>query len=1182
MASLWPGFQKFTDDQIGMMMLPGFYKKLLAICLILTLSNVSWSQDDNPAVPPVDPGASATDAVSPKAVEALRALVEASANLSEEQKAAALDSLQKAATSLTATSVLKSREQADKEKLEKIDELRDSQQEKLDALKEQPIRGPGNGAELLKLEQELNLRKSELAQAQSRLAQIESQVEERTSSQRALKERLTAIPVEKEALQEQLAQLPMPTEVDLVLEANRMALRAERQRLDAEPTQIQTELSLTSAEEAAGLLQLRRQFETLLVERLKQEIQRYTDAVNLARRNDAKARRELAEEAAAEALASGEDWRKKLAEILLENVAIVSEELDTQLKLQKVQTDVDRVEKERALLEEELQQLQSREGRTGTSRSFGVRLREQRKQLPDSSLLRRQIRQRLQKFEDAQLRYFDLREDRKKLDDFEAEVDKLMRQFSSGQDLADDALAAMKQTIRNAYEQQRESLDLVVAAYDKYIESLDSYDSEQLRLAELSDRFDDYINERVLWIRSHEPLTLNHILNDFSVFRVATDGKHWARIASFLVNDFWNHLFLYSLFIVVWGFLIVTQAKQVKRIHETGKKASSRLNTSMKPTVQALLMTLSKSLPLPLPVLFFGWRLFFSVSQQSPLDAIDAHLVELAWNLLNVSYILFSLELIRNMHRQKGVAQAHFGWSQQACEVVFHQGKSFLLLATPLIVIVAVLNAWSVDDDTEALSRVFALGIYSLLALSFYRLTKHQESALSPWVEENKNGWIDRFATLFHLFAVALPLAMAVLTAVGFTYATDRLAIKVSQTVMLLFGVLCLRAIMLRWLILRQRRLAVDQARQARAALAESGGEKGKTTIPEVEENKAKLAEISTQARRLLNVSVVLFSVFGIWAIWHDVVPALYYFDTWTLPGTSLRLPSLIMTILIAILTTTAARNVPGLLEITLLEWLPLEKSSRYAIGAVTQYCIAIIGLLAISEQVGVGWEQLQWLAAALTFGLGFGLQEIFANFVSGLIILFEQPVRVGDVVTIDGVSGVVNRIRIRSTTITDWDRKEYIVPNREFITGKLLNWTLTDTTNRITIMVGVAYGTDPQKVHGILAKLAEDHPVILKDPEPIIVFNQFGDSSLNFTLYAFLPSLENRLRTIHEMHVGIHAAFAEAGIEIPFPQRDLHLRSSIDIPLTPSQFNLGSPVHAGESAASDLEESSSTNDHAN
>lgn len=1164
------------------MMLPGFCKKLFSLCLILTLSNVSWSQDVNPPVPPVEPEVPATDAVTPKAVEALKALVEAAANLSEEQKAAALDSLQKAETSLIATNALKSREQADKEKLQKIDELRDAQQQKLDALKEQPVRGPANGAELLKLEQELNLRKSELAQAQSRLAQIESQVEERTSNQRSLKERLTAIPLEKAALQEQLAQLPMPTEVDLVLEAKRMALRAERQRLDAEPTQIQTELSLTSAEEAAGLLQLRRQYETLLVERLKQEIQRYTDAVNLARRDDAKARRKLAEDEVAKALSSGEDWQKKRADILLENVAIISEELDTQLKLQKVQADVDRVEKERAILEEELQQLQSREGRTGTSRSFGVRLREQRKELPDPSSLRRQIRQRSQKFEEAQLRYFDLREDRKKLDDLENEVDELMRQVSSGQDLSDDALETMKQAIRDAYEQQRESLDLVVAAYDKYIESLDSYDSEQLRQAELSERFTDYINERVLWIRSHEPLTLNNITSDFPVIRAATDSRHWARIASFLLNDFWKHLFLYSLFIVIWGFLVVTQAKQVKRIHETGKKASSRLNTSMKPTVQALLMSLSKSLPLPLPVLFFGWRLFYSNSLQSPLDAIDEHLGELGWNLLNVSYILFSLELIRNMHRPKGVAQAHFGWSQQACEVVFHQVKSFLLLVTPLIFVVAILNAWSVDDETEALSRVFALGVYMLLALSFYRLTKHQGSALSPWVEENKNGWIDRFATLFHVFAVALPLAMAVLTAVGFTYATDRLAIKVSQTVMLLFGVLCLRAIMLRWLILRQRRLAVEQARQARAALSEAREDKSKTTIPEVEENKAKLAEISTQARRLLNVSVVIFSVFGVWAIWNDVVPALYYFDTWTLPGTSLRLPALLMTIVIAILTTTAARNVPGLLEITLLEWLPLEKSSRYAIGAITQYCIAIIGLLAISEQVGVGWEQLQWLAAALTFGLGFGLQEIFANFVSGLIILFEQPVRVGDVVTIDGVSGVVNRIRIRSTTITDWDRKEYIVPNREFITGKLLNWTLSDTTNRFTIVVGVSYGTDPQKVHDILAKLAEDHPLILKEPAPIIIFKEFGDSSLNFTLYAFLPSLENRLRTIHEMHVAIHTAFAEAGIEIPFPQRDLHLRSSIEIPFSPSQAKLGSPVHAGESAESDLEESSSTNENDN
>jgi potassium efflux system protein len=181
---------------------------------------------------------------------------------------------------------------------------------------------------------------------------------------------------------------------------------------------------------------------------------------------------------------------------------------------------------------------------------------------------------------------------------------------------------------------------------------------------------------------------------------------------------------------------------------------------------------------------------------------------------------------------------------------------------------------------------------------------------------------------------------------------------------------------------------------------------------------------------------------------------------------------------------------------------------------------------------------------AAMTVGLGFGLQEIFANFVSGLIILFERPIRVGDVVTAGDVTGAVTKIRIRATTITNWDRKELIIPNKEFVTGRVMNWTLSDQVNRVTINVGVAYGTDAATVLEILEQIAEEHPQILDDPAPIISFEEFGASSLNFALRACLPNLDVRLKTITELHQTIQRRFAEANIEIAFPQQDIHVRS--------------------------------------
>lgn len=278
--------------------------------------------------------------------------------------------------------------------------------------------------------------------------------------------------------------------------------------------------------------------------------------------------------------------------------------------------------------------------------------------------------------------------------------------------------------------------------------------------------------------------------------------------------------------------------------------------------------------------------------------------------------------------------------------------------------------------------------------------------------------------------------------------------------------------------------------------------------------------------------------------IWSTVLPALQHLDTWEIWGTAITARGLLHAGILMVLFATAARNVPGLIEIVLLERLPLDRSVRYAVGALTRYAIAVIGILTVSDALSIGWQHVQWLVAALTFGLGFGLQEIFANFVSGLIILFEQPVRVGDVVTLDGISGTVSRIRMRSTTITDWDRKDYIVPNKEFITGKLLNWTLTDSTNRVVIKVGVSYDADPQEVTRVLLGVVTSQPHIMAEPAPSVAFEGFGECALDFVVRAYLPTLDDRGNTVHNLHVRIHAALKEAGIEIPFPQRDLHVRS--------------------------------------
>ena len=241
-------------------------------------------------------------------------------------------------------------------------------------------------------------------------------------------------------------------------------------------------------------------------------------------------------------------------------------------------------------------------------------------------------------------------------------------------------------------------------------------------------------------------------------------------------------------------------------------------------------------------------------------------------------------------------------------------------------------------------------------------------------------------------------------------------------------------------------------------------------------------------------------------------------------------------------LTLALIRALPGLLEATVFR--RLGHGERYAYSTIVKYAVALAGLAFAFDAIGIGWSSIQWLVAAIGLGLGFGLQEIFANFISGLIILFERPIRVGDTVSVGNVNGTVSKIRIRATWITAFDRKELIVPNKEFVTGQLINWTLSDPVLRVTIDVGIAYGSDTERAVEVLKQVARDSRFVLGDPPPQVFFLGFGDSALTCELRPFVRTVDRMFPARHDLHMRVDKAFREAGIEIAVPQRDLHLKT--------------------------------------
>lgn len=219
------------------------------------------------------------------------------------------------------------------------------------------------------------------------------------------------------------------------------------------------------------------------------------------------------------------------------------------------------------------------------------------------------------------------------------------------------------------------------------------------------------------------------------------------------------------------------------------------------------------------------------------------------------------------------------------------------------------------------------------------------------------------------------------------------------------------------------------------------------------------------------------------------------------------------------------------------------DRGGRFVMLALSRYIILLIAYSAALIELHFSFSSVGWLLAAASVGLGFGLQEIVANFVSGLILLLEQPVRVGDVISVGATGGTVEKINIRATIVTNWDRQQIIVPNKNFITQELTNWTRNDDVTRRVLRVGVAYGSDVTKVLRLLKEIVEGHASVVKDPPPRIWFEDFGASSLDFEVWCFVRIPEGK-QALTEIRTEVARRFAEEGIEIPFPQRDLHIRS--------------------------------------
>ncbi|CAN5663622.1 mechanosensitive ion channel [soil metagenome] len=273
-----------------------------------------------------------------------------------------------------------------------------------------------------------------------------------------------------------------------------------------------------------------------------------------------------------------------------------------------------------------------------------------------------------------------------------------------------------------------------------------------------------------------------------------------------------------------------------------------------------------------------------------------------------------------------------------------------------------------------------------------------------------------------------------------------------------------------------------------------------------------------------------------------DRVSPTFGFDTplFFLGGSAVTIASLVSFVFFLVLALGASSLLRRAMS-RIYRGRGVEEGVQYALNRLLHYAVLLIGAFLALDNLGISITALAGLGAILAIGIGFGLQNIAQNFVSGLILLLERPVKKGDFVEVGSTRGVVRSIQARATIVTTLDNIDIIVPNGEFITESVINQTFGSRILRIRIEVGVAYGSDTELVRRTLEAVAREHPVVLDDPPPLVHFADFGDSSLDFVLLAWIADPIRQARIASDLRFGIDAAFRAANIEIPFPQRDLN-----------------------------------------
>ena len=741
---------------------------------------------------------------------------------------------------------------------------------------------------------------------------------------------------------------------------------------------------------------------------------------------------------------------------------------------------------------------------------------------------------------DLRVQIFDITQKRNELYDLDAYIAKV--ESDEGEKFTNTE----KIQLTNLLTERRKMSSDLIKSLNNQLNLAISLELTQQQITQISDQIQSKLEQQSFWVKSNNPINLDWFAELPRAFMAQVDGIV-KKIG--LPTNYSNlpYLLMYCLGLFVVGGAIFKFKDRIKqRLSKINGEINRLKYDNQWNTPQALLLTAFLTLSGTLWFLAICQMLGFFF-MKNPTEFWD-------WSFSMAGYWWFFTFWL-SLFRPNGIFVRHFEFSQQSA-VRFQSVIKRIVVAVVLLLNTSVFS--NVTDYGLANDVIGQVNTIVSLLFCIIIIAPRFKNVLRSY-EDEKKSHNHIIVKIVQFGLQIIPVGLVILVALGYYYT----ALNLIQHLINSYIAWCvwwlIRQVIYRGITVSSRRLAhrrlEEKLRQKQAGFNDGSTSDDVVVLNEKEEGLA-LNEVRSQLLRFADLFIWTALIGIFYYVWSDLVTVASYLrevtlwqqTTTTEAGTvmeSITLFNLLVALVIVGITYVLVRNISGILEVLIFSRVKLSQGTPYTITTLLTYVLVAVGGAWAFATLGMSWSKLQWLFAALSVGLGFGMQEIFANFVSGIILLFERPIRVGDTVTINGVSGTVAKIRIRAITLIDFDRKEVIVPNKSFVTGQVINWALSNTMTRLVINVGVAYGSNLELVKKLLLQAANEQTTVLKDPEPRAYFLSFGASTLDHELRVYVAQLAERTNTIDALNRRINELFAENNIDIAFNQLDVFIKNN-------------------------------------